>query len=84
MDALSIFSLIVLIVLGLAFVAAWIALAILPGRIAARRNHQQAEAVKICGYWGALTLGLLMPVAFVWAYWRFDNNSDRAAGRKDQ
>ena len=70
MDALDIFALVVLLVLVLAGIAAWVALALLPGRIARARNHPQADAITVCGWWGALTLGLLMPVAFIWAYTR--------------
>ena len=68
MDALDIFALVVLLVLVLAGVAAWVILALLPGRIARARNHPQADAINVCGWWGALTMGLLMPVAFIWAY----------------
>lgn len=75
MDFLSIFALIILIILAVAAVAVWVWLAIWPGRIAEARGHRQADAVKICGYWGALTLGILMPVAFIWAYW------DHGAGK---
>ncbi len=68
MDGLSIFALVILIILLVAAVAVWAVLAILPGRIARSRNHSRADAVAVCGYWGAITLGLLMPVAFIWAY----------------
>ncbi|MGI9523148.1 MAG: DUF3302 domain-containing protein [Hyphomicrobiaceae bacterium] len=71
LDFLSIFALIILIILAAAAVALWVWLAIWPGRIAEARGHRQAEAVRICGYWGALTLGILMPVAFIWAYWDY-------------
>jgi len=68
MDGLSIFALVILIILLVAAIAVWVVLAILPGRIAHSRNHSRADAVAVCGYWGAITLGLLMPVAFIWAY----------------
>ncbi len=68
MDGMSIFALVILIILLVAAVAVWAALAILPGRIARSRNHSKADAIAVCGYWGALTLGLLMPIAFIWAY----------------
>jgi len=45
-----------------------IGFAILPGHIAAKRNHSKAEAIKICGYLSALILWPLWPVAIVWAY----------------
>lgn len=70
MSALDIFALIVLLVLGVAGVAAWAMLGMLPGRIARARNHPQADAVNMCGWWGVITMGLLLPVAYVWAYYR--------------
>ena len=41
---------------------------ILPGRIARQRNHPQADAIAVCGWCGAITLGILSPLAFIWAY----------------
>ena len=40
----------------------------LPGGIARQRGHPQAEAINVCGWWGVLTLGLLLPLAYIWAY----------------
>ena len=40
----------------------------LPGRIARSRHHPQAEAIHICGWLGALTMGILSPIAYIWAY----------------
>ena len=65
---LDIFALIVLVVLAGAIIAIWIILGMLPGRIARERNHPQAEAINICGWWGVITMGLLLPVAWIWAY----------------
>jgi len=83
MEMLSIFALIILIILFACAIGAWVFLAVLPGKIAADRGHRQADSVRICGYWGALTLGLLMPIAFIWAYWNFGqetaNNEAEAA-----
>ena len=62
------FALFVLIVLCISAVAIWVFLAITPGRIADQRGHPRADAVRVCGDWGALTLGILMPLAFIWAY----------------
>jgi hypothetical protein len=39
-----------------------------PGKIARQRNHPQAEAIAVCGWWGVITFGLLLPVAWIWAY----------------
>ena len=68
MSLLDVFALVVLIVLMAAGLAGWAILGMLPGRIAKNRNHPQAEAINVCGWWGALTLGILTPLAFVWAY----------------
>ncbi len=68
MDGMSIFALAILIILLVAALAVWGVLAVMPGRIAHSRNHSRADAVAVCGYWGAITLGLLMPIAFIWAY----------------
>jgi len=68
MSSLNLFALVVLIVLIAVVVAVWIILAMLPGRIARQRNHPQTEAINVCGWWGAITLGLLLPVAWIWAY----------------
>lgn len=68
MTALDVFALIVLMVLlGAAIFVAWI-LASSPGRIARERGHPRADAVAVCGWWGLLTLGILLPVAWIWAY----------------
>ncbi len=82
MDALSIFALAILLILLIAIVALWIALAIAPGRIARERNHSKAQAVAVCGYWGAITLGVLMPLAFIWAY--TESNPARAGRPEEQ
>ena len=68
MTALDVFALIVLMVLlGAALFVAWI-LAASPGRIARERGHPRADAVAVCGWWGLITLGILLPVAWIWAY----------------
>jgi hypothetical protein len=68
MSFLDLFALVILLVLVLSVGAAWVALAMLPGKIARRRGHPQADAIHVCGWWGAITLGLLTPIAFIWAY----------------
>lgn len=65
---LDILALIVLIVLLAAVVVVVAILGMLPGRIARQRNHPQAEAINVCGWWGVLTMGILCPLAFIWAY----------------
>ncbi|MCK5354117.1 MAG: DUF3302 domain-containing protein, partial [Methyloprofundus sp.] len=40
------------------------------------RNHPQAEAINVCGWFGAITMGILSPVAFIWAY-MIQNGGDK-------
>ena len=68
MEFLDVFALLVLALLIASFGAIWFLLGMMPGRIARARQHPQADAISVCGWWGALTLGLLMPVAYIWAY----------------
>ena len=70
MSGLDIFAWIVLIVLIAAVVAGWIVLAMLPGKIAKKRDHPQTEAVNVAGWLGALTLGLFWPLALIWAFYK--------------
>src|SRR5690242_13296375 len=70
MDELDIVALLVLSVLAVAALVALLVLGALPGKIAARRGHPQADAVRVCGWLGVLTMGLLWPLAVVWAYYR--------------
>ena len=68
MSGLDIFALIVLLVLIICGLAVWAMLGMFPGKIARQRNHPQADAINVCGWWGAITMGLLSPIAFIWAY----------------
>ena len=72
MTGLDIFALIILLVLLVTAVAAWLILGMYPGKIARERGHPQAEAIAVCGWWGVITLGLLLPVAWIWAYTKSD------------
>lgn len=69
MTGLDIFAIVVLLILLAAAIGVWVLLAMMPGRIARSRNHPQADAINVCGWWGAITIGLLMPLAFIWAYY---------------
>jgi hypothetical protein len=40
----------------------------LPRRIARQRAHPQAAAINVAGWLGVATLGLLWPLALVWAF----------------
>ena len=68
MTGLDIFALIVLLVLIGTVLAGWAMLGMYPGKIARSRNHPQAEAISACGWWGAITMGILSPIAFIWAF----------------
>ena len=68
MDALELFALFVLITLALAALGIAYFLGSLPGKIAVKRGHPQADAIRACGWLGLVTLGILWPVAFIWAY----------------
>lgn len=70
MGALDVFALIILIVLLVAIVAGAVALGMAPGRIARARDHPQADAVNVCGWCGILTMGILLPLAYIWAYYK--------------
>lgn len=65
---LDLFALIVLLVLVAAGIACWVVLGMLPGKIARTRKHPQAAAINVCGWCGVITMGLLCPLAFIWAY----------------
>ena len=63
---LVVFSLLVVLVVW--FLAE---MAMLPGKIARKRNHPQAEAISVAGWLGLLmTMGFLWAFAVVWAYTR--------------
>ena len=42
----------------------------LPGNIARKRGHPQADAINVLGWIGVVTLGLAWPLALIWAYTR--------------
>jgi len=63
-------------------------LGIMPGRIARQRHHPQADAINVCGWWGVFTMGLLLPVAYIWAYsnprWRDESPSGAGQMKGDE
>lgn len=81
MGFLDIFALFVLLLLLASTVGVWVVLGMMPGRIARARNHPQADAISICGWWGVITMGLLLPIAYIWAYTnpRWRDGCDREA-----
>ena len=69
-------------ILFLAIVVAIVALGTLPGNIARRRGHPQADAITAASWIGIATMGLLWPIAFVWAFLRPTNNGVAQAPRE--
>ena len=65
LDTVAIIILVLIPVLGVAvivFVGSW------PGRVAARRGHDYADAIRIGG-WATLALGAVFwPLVLMWAY----------------
>ena len=76
---LDIFAIIILLTLLAFVIGVVVILGLMPGRIARQRNHPQADAINVCAWVGVITLGLLLPVAYVWA---FTNADYTLAGQK--
>ena len=70
MGFMGIFALIVLTCLVAATIGVVVWLAMLPGKIAFKREHPQAEAIRMAGWLGILT-GIVWILALIWAYTRF-------------
>ena len=67
---LDIFALVVIGVLITLVIFLVVKLGPIPGNIAKRRGHLQADAINVLGWIGVITLGLAWPLAFIWAYTR--------------
>jgi hypothetical protein len=67
---LNILTFIVMITLAVLVGIAVVKLGPLPGQIARRRGHPQADAIRVAGWIGIITLGFLWPFALIWAYTR--------------
>jgi hypothetical protein len=68
MTGLDYFTFVVLAVLITVGLYAGFVLGELPGRIAEKREHPQTEAIRVAGWVGLVTFGLLWPFALIWAY----------------
>jgi predicted histidine transporter YuiF (NhaC family) len=69
---LDIFALVVIaLLLG---VVIWLVVLLgnMPGEIARKRNHPQAQAIMALGWIGLITMGVGWFVAIVWAYYKPD------------
>ena len=68
MSFIDIFAWIVLLVLVATLVAVFVALGMMPGRIARKRGHPWPEAVAV-GSWATLVFGFVFwPLVLIWAY----------------
>jgi uncharacterized membrane protein len=68
MSGLDIFAWIVLLVFIATLVAVFVALGMMPGRIARKRGHPWPEAVAVGG-WATLIFGFVFwPLVLIWAY----------------
>jgi len=76
--ALDIFALIVMGVLVAVVIWFVVLLGSMPGNIAKERGHPQADAIKVLGWIGVITGGLVWPVALVWAYTRSAESNTEA------
>lgn len=66
---LDIFALLVIALLIGVVIWLVVLLGNIPGEIARKRNHPQAEAITALGWIGIITLGASWLVAIVWAYY---------------
>ena len=85
MSFLDVFALFVLAVLAIAAIVIIGVLGALPGRIARRRGHPQADAIAVGGWLGLLFFGVLWPLVMIWAYTKpiLRSDGNRPASDKD-
>jgi len=67
---LDIFALIVMGILIAVVIVAVVKLGPLPGNIAKKRGHPQADAINVLGWIGVITMGVSWLIALVWAFTR--------------
>ena len=67
-DVFDIMAFAVFVVLIAVAVIIVVSLGTLPGNIARKRGHPQAAAINVAAWLGIATLGLLWPVALIWAF----------------
>ena len=69
---LDIFALVVIAILLALVIWLVVLLGNMPGDIARKRQHPQAEAISALGWIGIITMGLGWFIAIVWAYYKPD------------
>jgi hypothetical protein len=68
---MDVFDLMAFVVFGVLLVAAVVivvSLGSLPGQIAHKRGHPQAAAITVAGWLGVATMGIVWPLALIWAF----------------
>jgi hypothetical protein len=75
----DIVALVFLLVILAALVIGLVLLGSLPGDIARKRGHPQADAITTLGWVGLLFI-VLWPIAFAWAFTRPSGRADQASG----
>ena len=68
MSFIDLFTWFVLLIIVATAVGVFVFMGLWPGKVAHERNHPQADAINVCGWWGVITMGLLLPLAWIWAY----------------
>jgi Protein of unknown function (DUF3302) len=92
---IDVFDIMAFAVFGILLVAAVVlvvGVGSLPGRIALKRGHPQAAAINVTSWLGIATLGLLWPIALIWAFLKphsitsaaFPENQARVSGQDAQ
>jgi hypothetical protein len=66
----DIFALVVIAILLAVVIWLVVLLGNMPGDIARKRQHPQAEAISALGWIGLITMGLGWFIAIVWAYYK--------------
>ena len=85
MTGIDYFAWFVLIVIVVSIVFIFIALARLPGQMAVKRGHPQAEAINVAGWLGLLlTLGVVWALAMIWAFTKPAASSDLSTRAADE
>jgi hypothetical protein len=82
MTLLDIIAIFVIVLQGVIGVAILVGMAIIPGKIAAKRHHPQADAIRITGYVGAVVLPMWL-IALVWAYTHPKDSGAAATGIRE-
>jgi hypothetical protein len=76
MGGLDILAIAVMAFLAIVILALGIFVLILPGWLARKKGHPQAEAITWCGVMGLFTGGIAWIVALIWSLWKPKTGAD--------